>query len=46
MPDNWNWFKYDKKNIIGISNKFTKQKLNSFPSIGILGYFFYDFFTK
>ena len=46
MPSNWNWFKYDKKNIIGISNKFTKQKLNSFPSIGILGYFFYEFFYK
>ena len=25
MPSNWNWFKYDKKNIIGISNKFTTK---------------------
>lgn len=34
MPDNWNWLKYDRKNIIGISKAFGGPKLKTFPSIG------------
>lgn len=40
MPKNWNWFKYDKKNIKNIAGKFGNIKLNTFPSIGVLGLFY------
>ena len=38
IPKNWNWFKWDKKNIINITKKFTKIKLNTFPAIGTFDY--------
>ncbi len=34
IPKNWNWYKSDKKNIIGISQKFGGPKLRTFPAIG------------
>ena len=34
MPPNMNWFKYDKKNIIDIINRFEKIKINTYPIIG------------
>ncbi len=46
MPSDWNWFKYDKKNIISISNKFSGQKLKTFPSIGITSFFLKEFVFK
>ncbi|MFA0006054.1 N-acetyl sugar amidotransferase [Vibrio splendidus] len=34
MPKGWNWYKYDKKNIINIASKFgSKVKQKSFPYI-------------
>lgn len=36
IPSNWNWYKSDKKNIVGISNKFGGPKLKTFPSISTL----------
>ena len=36
IPSNWNWYKSDKKNIVGISKKFGGPKLKSFPSISTL----------
>lgn len=36
MPANWNWNKWDKRNIVGISKKFGGPKLKSYPSIGTL----------
>lgn len=43
MPKNWNWFKYDKKNIFSIVKKFSNVKIKSFPSISTLklGYMTY-----
>ncbi len=43
MPKNWNWFKYDKKNIYSIVKKFNSVKIKTFPSIGTLklGYMTY-----
>lgn len=43
MPKNWNWFKYDKKNIFSIVKKFGSVKIKTFPSIGTLklGYMTY-----
>lgn len=46
MPENWNWFKYDKKQIKCIGNKFNKIKTNSFPAIGTLDYCYYRFYQK
>lgn len=39
MPEGWNWFKYDKKNIFSIykANGHFK-KIVSFPAIGVLDY--------
>lgn len=36
MPPTWNWFKYDKRNIKGISKRFGGPRLKTFPSIGTL----------
>jgi N-acetyl sugar amidotransferase len=34
MPANWNWFKFDKKNIASIARRFAGVSLDTFPSIG------------
>lgn len=34
MPPGWNWLKYDKRNIQGISKAFGGPRLRTFPSIG------------
>lgn len=31
MPENWNWYKYDKKNILNIDRQFQKTKIRTFP---------------
>lgn len=31
MPKNWNWYKYDKKNILSIDRQFQKTKIRTFP---------------
>lgn len=36
MPRNWNWHKYDKRNIRSISRRFGGPKLKTFPAIGTL----------
>ena len=38
IPRNWNWFKFDKKNIFDINKKFYKTKIKTFPSISTLDY--------
>ena len=45
MPPGWNWFKFDKKNIISIG-KNNKISLETFPAIGTLGYFYYEFIRR
>jgi N-acetyl sugar amidotransferase len=42
LPKNWNWFKYDKKNIKNIA-KLKKIKLKTFPAIGTFGFVYYEF---
>ena len=46
MPPNMNWFKYDKKNIIDIVNKFEKIKINTYPIIGTFDLVKYIFFKR
>jgi len=36
MPSDWNWFKYDKKNIKAIAKRFADMKLDTFPAFGTL----------
>lgn len=37
LPDAWNWFKYDKRNIKAIARQFGRVQIDSFPAIGTLG---------
>ena len=46
MPSTWNWYKYDKRNIFDINNRFFKTKITTFPSIGTLDYVKYRFIHK
>ena len=41
MPKEWNWLKYDKKNIESIA-KLNNIKINSFPCISLLEKIFYE----
>lgn len=45
VPENWNWFKYDKKNIKSIAKR-NGVKLKTFPIIGTYNYIYYEFFKK
>ena len=38
MPPGWNWHKFDKRNIRGISRQFGGPRLRSFPAIGTLDF--------
>jgi N-acetyl sugar amidotransferase len=37
IPESWNWFKYDKRNIKAIAKQFRNAKLKTFPAIGTFG---------
>jgi N-acetyl sugar amidotransferase len=39
MPDTWNWFKFDKKNILALARR-SRTKIDTFPTIGTLEYVF------
>jgi len=39
MPNNWNWFKYDKKNIKSIAHQ-NRVKIKTFPMIGTMEYLY------
>jgi N-acetyl sugar amidotransferase len=36
IPSSWNWYKSDKRNIVGISRRFGGPRLRTFPSISTL----------
>lgn len=40
MPPNWNWFKYDKKNIFSINKNHQNINIKSFPSIGTIKFYY------
>lgn len=46
MPLNWNWYKYDKKNILRIAKKFGNPKAKSFPFFSTIDYVWYEFVLK
>lgn len=43
MPPGWNWFKYDKRNIVSLAKRHGLRRLKSFPSIGTLGFVWQHF---
>ena len=46
MPPNMNWFKYDKKNILDIINRFGKNKIETYPIIGTIDLIYYILIKK
>jgi N-acetyl sugar amidotransferase len=45
IPENWNWFKLDKKNIYALAKR-NRVKIKTFPSIDVLEYIYYEFIKK
>lgn len=45
-PLGWNWFKYDKRNIIDIGLRKRNTKINTIPVIGTLEYIWYRFILR
>lgn len=46
MPNGWNHLKFDKKNIIGISKSKGGPKISSFPAIGTIDRFKFEYIHK
>lgn len=46
MPPNWNWNKWDKRNIVGISRRFGGPRLRTFPAIGTFELIQHTFLRK
>jgi len=44
MPADWNWLKFDKKNIKSIAKKFQGVSLKTFPAVGTKGLVAYKLF--
>lgn len=43
IPKSWTWFKFDKRNIYAIASFFGNVKIETFPSIGTLGFIYFEF---
>ncbi len=43
MPQGWNHMKYDKRNIKAIAKKFGNVRIDTFPSLGVLKFAWYEF---
>ena len=46
IPVNWSWFKNDAKNIKSINNRFSNQKLKTFPSFGTKDFIYFELLKK
>ncbi len=46
MPSNWNWFKYDKRNIKALAKHFANITLKTFPSFSTINFIQYEFLRK
>lgn len=46
MPPNWNWFKFDRRNIEALGRRFGGVRLRTFPAIGTLGYVWHEFVRR
>lgn len=43
MPPTWNWFKYDKMNILALAKRGGIKTLTTCPSIGVYGYIYNNY---
>lgn len=41
MPPGWNWFKYDKRNIVALARRHGMTRLDTFPAIGTFAFVYY-----
>lgn len=46
IPKEWNWFKYDKRNIKALARRHGMKEIKTFPMIGTFGYIFHEFVKK
>jgi N-acetyl sugar amidotransferase len=46
MPKAWNWFKFDRKNIVGLAKRHGMRGINTFPAIGISDFIWKRFIEK
>lgn len=46
MPNGWNWFKFDVKNIKSIARKRGVKSFKTFPDLGVLKYVWYEYVRK
>lgn len=46
IPEEWNWFKLDKRNIKCIGRKFGKVRLETFPAIGYIERMYLEYIKK
>jgi N-acetyl sugar amidotransferase len=46
MPPGWNWFKYDKKNIVNIAKRFGAPKIKTFPLFSVVDFVIYNRMKK
>lgn len=46
IPSEWNWFKYDKRNIKGLGRRHGIDRLKTFPAIGTIGYMWNQFVRR
>ena len=46
MPKDWNWFKFDQKNIKSIVKKYNGPKFNTMPTFGVITYILDTYVNK
>jgi N-acetyl sugar amidotransferase len=46
MPKEWNWFKFDRKNIKALGRRNSRVKLRTFPAIGTLDFVWYEYLRR
>lgn len=46
MPSDWNWFKFDKRNIKAIARDAGIQRFETFPSMGTVDFVWYHFVRR
>jgi hypothetical protein len=46
MPEGWNWFDFDKRNIMALAKWHGMKGFDTFPAIGTAGYLWYRFIKR
>ncbi|WP_051424623.1 N-acetyl sugar amidotransferase [Pseudomonas sp. URMO17WK12:I4] len=45
IPAGWNWFKYDRKNIVSLARR-ASVRIKTFPLLGTLGYIYFTYLKR